>query len=332
MRALVHAEYGAALGVRDVDEPGMRERDVLVNVRAASVNPIDVHFFTGTPYFARASFGLRRPRSGRLGFDFAGTVQAVGSQVSRVRPGDEVYGCQQGCLAERIAVPADHLAPKPANLSFEQAAPVPVAGLTALDALGGKEAALAGRRVLVYGASGGVGTFAVQLARSFGATVTGVCSTANVELVQTLGAERVVDYTREDVTRGGQRFDLVLDIAGGRSWSDLAPVLAPRAVVALIGGPKTNRWIGPLDHFAKVWLASLWSRRRARVVFAAPDHANLTFLKERLESGAVQTILGACYDWTDAAAALAQVGSGHTRGKIVLTVSSERGGTAGCMS
>jgi NADPH:quinone reductase-like Zn-dependent oxidoreductase len=320
MRALVHREYGAGLELREMEEPSLREGDVLVRVRAASVNPIDWHTYTGTPLLARAAFGLRRPRSGRLGFDFAGIVEAFGSAVADVRVGDAVYGGQQGSFAERLAVPAGHLAPKPANLSFEQAATVPVAGLTALRALRDIGAVRAGQEVLVLGASGGVGSFAVQIARAFGALVTGVCSAPNVELVRALGAQRVVDYAREDVTRSGRRFDLVLDIAGGTSWSDLVRVLAPRATVALIGGPKSNRWIGPLDHFAGLRLASLWSRRRARIVLATSNRADLTALAALIESGAVTPVLERTFDLEHAAEALACVGGGHGRGKVALTL------------
>jgi NADPH:quinone reductase-like Zn-dependent oxidoreductase len=325
MRALIHTDYGSPDGaslpieLRELDDPTPRDGEVLVRVRAVSINPIDWHFLTGTPYVARLAFGLRKPRSGRLGHDLAGTVEAVGSGVARVRTGEDVYGAQTGSFAELLSVPESNLATKPANLSFEQAAAVPVAGLTALQALRDKGKLLAGQMALIHGASGGVGTFAVQLAKVLGAEVTGVCSTANVDLVRSLGADRVVDYTREDFTRGEQRFDLLLDLAGGRSWSDLRRVLAPRATVVLIGGPKANRWLAPLDHWAKVMLASVGSGRKVVPFLAHASSADLTTLEALFESGAIQPVIERRYDLSEAAQAFAHVGKGHARGKVVLS-------------
>jgi NADPH:quinone reductase-like Zn-dependent oxidoreductase len=233
------------LELREIDQPEAADDEVLVRVRAASVNPADWYAMTGSPYVARPQMGLRTPKT-RLGIDFAGVVEAVGGKVTRSRPGDEVFGAGAGSLAEYVAVPEDALVLKPANVSFEQAAAVPVAGLTALQGLCDKGRVEPGQQVLINGASGGVGTFSVQLAKSFGAEVTGVCSTRNVDLVRSLGADQVVDYTQEDFTRADRRYDLLLDVAGSRSWAACRRVLHPRATLVMVGAPKGNRVLGPL--------------------------------------------------------------------------------------
>ena len=238
MRAAVRDRYGPpdVVELRESAKPEAADGEVLVRVRATSVNPADWYEVSGTPYFGRIAGGLRRPKSSRLGTDFAGTVEAVGKDVTQFRPGDEVFGGRSGAFAEYVTVPEDRaIVPKPAGVSFEQAAAMPIAGLTALQGLRDKGGIQAGKQVLVNGASGGVGTFAVQIAKSFGAEVTGVCSTRNVELVRSLGADHVVDYTREDFTRGGRRYDIVLDVAGSRSWSEIKRVLDLHATVVLVG-------------------------------------------------------------------------------------------------
>ena len=246
MKAIVYSRFGSpdVLELREVDQPKAGEGEVLVRVRAASVNPADWYLMTGAPLVARAQMGLRGPKTGRLGVDLAGVVEAVGGAVTRLRVGDEVFGAGAGTLAECVAVPEASLVLKPAGLSFEQAAAVPVAALTALQGLRDEGRVQPGQRVLINGASGGVGTFAVQLASSFGADVTGVCSTRNVAMVRSLGADQV-DYTQEDFTRTGRRYDLLLDVAGGRSWPECVRVLDPQAALVLVGAPKGNRLLGP---------------------------------------------------------------------------------------
>lgn len=240
MKAVVRDRYGSpdVLELREVERPEVVDDGVLVRVRACSVNPYDYFVgLTGVPYVAHMEAGLLRPKSSRLGVDFAGTVEGVGRDVTRFQPGDEVFGARSGAFAEYVCV-RRAVVSKPARLTFEQAAAVPTAALTALQALRDKGRIQAGQRVLVNGASGGVGTFAVQLAKSFGAEVTGVCSTGNVDLVRSLGADRVVDYTREDFTLGGERYDLVVDVAGSRSWSELRRVLVEEGICVLVGVPR----------------------------------------------------------------------------------------------
>jgi NADPH:quinone reductase-like Zn-dependent oxidoreductase len=322
MQAIVQDRFGPpdVLELRDIDEPRVGDGDVLVRVRAASVNPADWYAMTGTPWVARPTMGLRKPKANRPGLDLAGVVGAVGGDVTRFRPGDEVFGTGAGTLAERVTVAEDALVAKPANLSFEQAAAVPVAALTALQGLRDKGRIQPGHQVLINGASGGVGTFAVQLAKALGAEVTAVCSTRNVDTVRSLGADRVVDYTREDFTRGGRRHDLLLDVAGSRPWSACQRVLEPRATLVLVGAPKGSRLLGPLDHIAKVHLASL--RAGQKVVFfisrSTPD--DLETLRELLEAGTLTPVVERTYPLRDAAHAFRYLGQGHARGKLVVTV------------
>jgi len=268
MKAIVQDKYGSpdVLELREIDKPEVGDDDVLVRVHAASVNPADCYAMTGTPYVARTQMGLRKPKSNRPGLDLAGVVEAVGGNVTRFTPGDEVFGGGTGTLAEYVCLAEDRaLVLKPANLSFEQAAAVPVAALTALQGLRDRGQIQPGQKVLINGASGGVGTFAVQIAKSFGAEVTGVCSTRNVNMVGSLGADQVIDYTREDFTWSERRYDLMLDVAGSRSWSESRRVLNPQATLVIVGAPKGNRLIGPLSHIVKVRLASL--RASQKVVF-----------------------------------------------------------------
>jgi NADPH:quinone reductase-like Zn-dependent oxidoreductase len=325
MNAIVRHDYGlpdAALVLGEVDRPSLTDDGVLVRVRAASVNPVDWHTVTGNPYVMRMSAGLRRPKLEAIGTDFAGTVEAVGSDVKQFQPGDDVFGVRIGAFAEYVCVSEDRaVAPKPANLTFEQAAAVPVAAITALQGLRDKGRIQAGHRVLINGASGGVGTFAVQIAKSFGAEVTGVCSTRNVDLVRSLGADHVVDYTLEDFTRSGQRYDLMLDMAGNRSWSDCVRVLDAKAIVVVVGGPKANRWIGPLAHVAGVRLASMRTSQKMTFFLADVNKADLLVLTELLEAGTVTPVVDAQYDGLDRVPeALGYLGEGHARGKIVVTV------------
>jgi NADPH:quinone reductase-like Zn-dependent oxidoreductase len=296
--------------------------ELLVRVRAVSVNPADLYSLTGTPYPLRIRQGLRRPNDNRLGVDFAGTVEAVGSAVTQFRVGDHIFGGKSGAFAEYVCV-RDGVALKPANLTFDQAASVPVAALTALQGLRDKGRLQAGQRVLINGASGGVGTFAVQIAKALGADLTAVCSTRNVELMGSLGADRVIDYTREDFTRGTRRYDLMLDVAGSRSWSECRRVLTPQAAFVIAGAAgvrKHNRLLGPLSHIAKVRLATLRSSQTVAFFIAKLDQADLAFLAELLEAGKVTPVIDRRYEFSNIPRALRYLGERPARGKIVVTV------------
>jgi NADPH:quinone reductase-like Zn-dependent oxidoreductase len=322
MKASTHRNFGSpdVLELREVEEPRAGDGEVLVAVRAASVNPADWYAMTGMPWVARAQMGLRGPRSGRLGIDLAGEVAAVGTGVTRFSPGDEVFGTGDGTLAESVAVAEDTLARKPARLSFEQAAAVPVAALTALQGLRDKGRLRQGQRVLVNGASGGVGTFAVQLAKALGAEVTAVCSTRNVEMARSLGADRVVDYAQEDFTATDRRHDLLLDVAGSRPWSACRRVLEPQGRLVMVGAPKGSRLLGPLGHIAGVRLASLGASQKVVFFISKGSGEDLTALADLLERGAVTPCVERTDPLAEAAHAFRYLGAGHARGKLVVTV------------
>ncbi len=322
MRAMVYERYGPpdVLELKEIERPAVVDDGVLVRVHAASVNPFDWHFLTGTPYLARLGVGLRKPKNHVLGVDFAGTVEAVGKEVTQFHPGDEVFGARNGAFGEYVCV-RKSVALKPANLTFEQAAAVPVAGVTALQGLRDKGRLQAGHKVLINGASGGVGTFAVQIAKSFGAEVTGVCSTRNVDAVRSLGADHVIDYTQGDFTRSGQRYDLMFDVAGNRSWSECKRVLTDKATLVVVGGRKTNRWIGPMGDGIKKRLVSLPGSRRVVSPFLAKiTREDLAVLKELLESGRVTPVIEKQYELGEVPEAVGYVGAGHAQGKVVITV------------
>ena len=322
MRAVVQDRYGPpeVLELREVDEPRAGNGEVLVRVRAASVNPADWYRMTGLPWVARAQTGPRRPRSGRLGLDLAGEVAAVGAGVTRFSPGDEVFGTGEGTLAERVAVAETTLARKPARLSFEQAAAVPVAALTALQGLRDKGRLQPRQRVLVNGASGGVGTFAVQLAKALGAEVTAVCSTRNVAAARSLGADRVVDYTREDFTATDRLHDLLLDVAGSRPWPACRRVITPLGRLVLVGAPKGSRLLGPLGHMAGIRLASLRASQKVVFFISKAGAEDLATLAELLEAGTVTPCVERTWPLAGTADALRHLGEGHARGKLVVTV------------
>jgi NADPH:quinone reductase-like Zn-dependent oxidoreductase len=321
MQAIVRPRYGPpeVLELREVGKPELVDDGVLVRVRASSVNAGDWYGMTGTPYVARAQLGLRRPKSELLGTDFAGTVEAAGKDVPQFRPGDEVFGGRSGAFAEYVCVRGG-IAPKPANLGFEEAAAVPVAALTALQALRDKGKLQAGQHVLVNGASGGVGTFAVQIAKALGAEVTAVCSTQNVEQARSLGADRVVDYTRDDFTRSGVRADLMIDVAGSRSWSDCRRVLAPNATLVIVGGPRGNPFLGPLGRVASMRVASLRGGQTAVFFIAQFNKPDMATLRELVESGSVKPVVERTYALSETADALRAMGEGHLRGKLVIGV------------
>src|SRR5438552_8409367 len=257
MKAIVYRNYGSpeVLKWEETEKATAGDNEVLIKVRAASVNPYDWHFMRGTPYFLRILAGLRKPKDKRLGVDVAGQIEAVGRNVTQFKPGDEVFGVSRGAFAAYARASESKLARKPENVTFEQAAAVPIAGLTALQGLRDKGQIQPGHKVLINGASGGVGTFAVQIAKSFGAEATGVCSTRNVDLARSLGADHVIDYTREDFTQSDRRYDLMFDVAGSRSWSECRRVLNPQATLVVVGAPKGGRLMGPLGHIVRLLLA-----------------------------------------------------------------------------
>jgi NADPH:quinone reductase-like Zn-dependent oxidoreductase len=321
MKAIVHERYGRpdVLELRDVAVPVPADDQVLVRVHASSVNPVEWYGVTG-PVFARVGSGLRTPSFTGVGADFAVTIESVGKDVEGLAPGDEVYGVAAGSWAEYACARGERLGPKPASLSFEEAAAVPIAAVTALQALRDKGRVEPGQKVLINGGSGGVGAFAVQLAKSFGAEVTAVCSTGNVELVGSLGADRVVDYTREDFTRLGERFDVMLDVAGSRSFFELRRVLTPEATVVLVGGRMTYRGLGPIPHLLGSRLKAI-GRSQSAVSFLAkvtPDE--LAVLRELLDAGTIRPVIDRRYGLEDAADALAYLGEGHAQGKVVVTI------------
>ena len=323
MRAAVRDRYGPpdVVELREIDKPVPTDDEVLVRVCAASLNLADWYAVTGRPYVGRAQMGLIEPKSNRLGVDYAGTVEAVGGNVTEFQPGDEVFGGRDGAYAEYVCAREDRaIAPKPANLTFEQAAAVPIAALTALQGLRDKGQLQPGQKVLVNGASGGVGTFAIQIAKALGAEVTAVCSTPNVEIARSLGADQVIDYTQEDFTRGDRRYDLMLDIAGSRSWSECRRVLTPQATLVIVGGPKTDRLFGPLGGVARKWLGGRFSSRKVVFFIAKFNKADMLVLRELLESGKVTPVIDRKYESSEIADAFRYIGEGHAKGKIVITV------------
>jgi NADPH:quinone reductase-like Zn-dependent oxidoreductase len=321
MKAIVHERYGrpSVLELRDVDKPAVEDSQVLVRVHASSVNPVEWYGVTGfLP--ARMGSGWRKPDDPTVGADLAGHVEAVGRNVKDFGPGDEVFGVSGSSWAEYTSARADRIARKPANLSFEEAAAVPVAGITALQGLRDKGRVQPGQKVLINGASGGVGTFAVQLAKAFGAEVTGVCSTANVEQARTLGADRVVDYTKDDFTKLDVRHDLMLDIAGSRSFLDFRRVLTPEATVVLIGGRMTYRGVAGLPHIAGTILKSKGRSQTVTFFVAKVTTEDLALLGKLLETGEVKSVIERRYELSEAPEALAYLGQGHARAKIVIEV------------
>ncbi|HWD42867.1 MAG TPA: NAD(P)-dependent alcohol dehydrogenase [Actinomycetota bacterium] len=322
MQAITYHRYGApeVLQLEEVEQPVPGDGEVLVRVHAASVNPRDWHFLRGLPYVLRP-LALRVPTDGGLGSDVAGRVEAAGRGVTRFRPGDEVYGyVQRGAFAEFASVPERVLGPKPANLSFEQAAAVPLAAMTALQGLRDHGRVRAGERVLVVGASGGVGTFVVQLAKLLGAEVTGVCSTRNLELVRSLGADHVVDYTREDFAGNGRRYDLILQLAGTRTPADCRRALTPTGRLLLSSGEGPGRWIGPLGRMARAVVLSPFVSQRLGAFEAKPSGADLRALAELIEAGKVVPVIDRTYPLVETPAALGYLETGHARGKVVITV------------
>ena len=322
MKAIVQTQYGAPdlLEVREIAKPSFGDNEVLLSVRAAALNPLDWHVVRGLPYMLRIGNGFARPKKLVVpGVDVAGVVEAVGPKVDRLRPGDEVFGACNGALAELAVARADRVVAKPARLSFEQAAAIPVAGLTALQGLRDRGRIAAGQKVLVVGAAGGVGTFAVQIAKAFGAEVTGVCSARNVELVRSLGADRVVDYGREDFTRSGRRYDLVLDMAGTHTLRACRRAMTPRGIYVVVGAPSGNWFEGP-DRFLKALLLSSFVGQKFQAFISAAKREDLVALSELVEAGKVTPVIDRSYALHEAPAALRYVEEGHARGKVVVAI------------
>jgi len=322
LKAITYHRYGSpdVLEFQEVDEPVVKDDEVLVRVRAASVNPRDWHFMRGLPYVMRP-LGLRRPKDGVPGSDVAGQVEAVGKTVTRFRPGDEVFAhVLAGGFAEYTCVSEAVLGLKPANLTFEQAAAVPLAALTALQGLRDHGRIQSGQKILIIGASGGVGTFAVQLGKSFGADVTGVCSTRNVEMVRSIGADHVVDYTQEDFTQSDQKYDLIFQLAGTRSPSDCRRALTSKGTLILSSGESGGRWIGPIDRIIKAVVLSPFVSQRLGTFEAKRSKEDLQVLKELVESGKVSPVIDRTYPLSEVPEAIRYLEEGHARGKVVITV------------
>jgi NADPH:quinone reductase-like Zn-dependent oxidoreductase len=325
MKAIVYCDYGVPnLKLQEIEKPTPADDQLLVKVHAASVNPLDWHFVEGTPYMMRAmGVGLRKPKDTRLGVDFAGSVEAVGKNITKFKVGDEVFGGRTGAFAEYVCVREPRaVALKPANITFEQAASVPIAAITALQGVRDKGKVQPGQKVLINGASGGVGTFAVQIAKSFGADVTGVCSTRNLDMVRSLGADQVIDYTKEDFTKSDQRYDVILDNVANRSLSECRRVLKPNGIYVLIGGggANENRWLGPgLTQAFKAIVLSKFVSQKMGMMLAELNQKDLTFLADLMQSGKVTPVIDRTYKLSDLPDAIRYLEEGHARGKVVIT-------------
>jgi NADPH:quinone reductase-like Zn-dependent oxidoreductase len=322
MKAVINDEFGSpdVLRLREIERPAIGDDGVLVRVRAASVNPLDWHFVRGEPYFARlVGVGLRRPKSAVRGVDVAGVVERVGATVSDLRPGDEVFGTCGGAFAEYARGRVVRLAPKPAGLTFEQAAAIPIAGVTALQGLRDKGRLEPGQRVLINGAAGGVGTFAVQIAKAFGAEVTGVCSTRNVELVRSIGADHVIDYTGDDFTRIRERYDLVVDNVGNRPLRHLRRIVIPGGKLILAAGGR-GRWVEPLPTMLKTFVYSRFVSQEVIKFFANIRGDDLLALKDMIETGKIMPVIDRTYPLNEVPDAIRYLETGHARGKVVITL------------
>ena len=326
MQAVVYFQYGSpdVLELRDVDRPVVEDDEVLIRVRAAAANPQDWHYMRGLPYIMRPiATGIFKPKANILGSDVAGQVEAVGNSVTRFSPGDEVFArVETGGFAEYVSIAEDLIGLKPAILTFEQAAAVPMAGLVALQALRDKADLQRGQKVLINGASGGIGTFAVQIAKSLGAEVTGVCSTRNVDLVRSIGADHVIDYTQDDFTQSTERYDLILDTVGNRSLSDCRSVLVPEGTFLTVGGGG-GRLLGPASQMLKALALSPFVSQTTTAIDTTrnkQDARILNDLKELIEAGLVTPVIDSTYPLSDAPEAIRHLEAGHARGKIVVTV------------
>ena len=326
MKAVIREAYGSpeVLELRDIDRPGIGEGEVLVRVRAAGLDRGVWHIMTGLPYPIRlAGYGLRAPKNPVIGSDVAGVVEAVGEEVGRFQPGDEVFGIGEGTFAEYARALEDKLAPKPENLTFEQAAVVAVSGLTALQGMRDHGRVRQGQAVLIVGASGGVGTYAVQLAKAFGARVTGVCSTAKADVVRAIGADHVVDYTQEDFAEGERRYDLILDIGGNSSLSRLRRALTRGGHLVIVGGEGGGRWLGGTDRQLRALALSPFVGQKLGTFVSSENHEDMSVLKELIEAGKVTPVIDRSYPLGDVPEAIRYLEEGRARGKVVITVAGE---------
>ena len=323
MKAINYYNYGSpdVLRFEEIQKPTAGDNEVLIKVRAASVNPLDWHFMRGTPYFLRMMAGLRKPKDRRLGVDVAGRVEAVGKNVTQFNPGDEVFGSCRGAFAEYVCTEESALVKKPDNLTSEQAASVPVAAFTALQGLRDKAHIQSGHKVLINGAAGGVGTFAVQIAKSFGAEVTGVCSTKNVEMVRSIGADHVIDYTQKDFTKSGERYDLFFDCVGNHSLSACRRILNPGGSYVPVGG-SAGRWmIGPLARGITTRVLSWFvSQKLVAFFLAKSSKEDLAVMCELMKAGKVTPVIDKRYSLSEVPEAIRYLEAGHARGKVVITL------------
>lgn len=322
MKAIVYRDYGPpeVLKCEEMERPTAGDNEILIKVRAASVNPLDWHFMRGMPYFLRLMTGLRQPKDKRLGVDVAGRVEAVGKNVTQFKAGDEVFGTCRGALAEYACTSESALVIKPDSVTFEQAASVPIAAFTALQGFRDRGQIQPGQKVLINGAAGGVGTFAVQIAKSFDADVTGVCSTKNVELVRSIGADHVIDYTQEDFTKSGQRYDVFFDCVGNHSLSSCRRVMNPRGIYIMVGGPNTGRWIGPLARSIQALVLSRFVSQSMVMIMARRSKEDLTTLCELMTTGKVTPVIDRRYRLSKVPEAIRYLEEGHARGKVVITL------------
>jgi NADPH:quinone reductase-like Zn-dependent oxidoreductase len=323
MKAIVQDTYGSldVLELREIEKPEIEGDEVLLRVHAAGVDRGVWHLMTGLPYLVRiAGYGLRVPKNPVLGMDLAGVVEAVGKNVTRFQPGDEVFGIGKGSFAEYARAREDKLAPKPANLTFEQAAVVAISGLTALQALRDHGRIEPGQKVLIIGASGGVGTFAVQIAKAFGAHATGVCSTAKVETVRSIGADHVIDYTREDFAKGEQRYDLILDIGGNSTLARLRRTLTPEGTLVIVGGEGGGRWLGGIDRQLRAMMLSPFVGQKLGTFISKENREDMLALKELIESGKLTPVIDRTYPLAEVPEAIRYLQEGHAQGKVVITV------------
>ena len=321
MKAVVYCDYGPpdVLKLETIAKPVPNDTQVLVKVRAASVNPFDWHFMRGEPYIMRLGNGLRKPASTRLGVDFSGTVEAVGKNVTQFKPGDEVFGGKMGAFAEYICVSEKFLISKPENMTFEQVGSVQIAGLTALQSLRDKGKLQPGQKVLINGASGGVGTFAVQIGKTLGAHVTGVCSTRNVDMVRSLGADHVVDYTKEDFTKGAERYDLIVDLVGNHGLLAVRRALTPNGKYVMVGGQK-GRWLAPMDTVIRAFMLKPFVSQEMGFMISSVSKEDLTFLRDLMQSGKLTPVMDKTYPLSQVPDAIAYLETGRARGKVVITL------------
>jgi NADPH:quinone reductase-like Zn-dependent oxidoreductase len=322
VKAIVYHQYGApaVLQCEEIEKPVAGDDEVLIKVRAASVNPLDWHFMRGVPYLVRIAAGLRRPKITRLGVDVAGEVEAVGRNVTQFKPGDEVFGSCRGAFAEYVCTSESALVVKPENMTFEQAASVPVAVFTALQGLRDRGQIKPGQKVLINGAAGGVGTLAVQIAKWFGADATGVCSTRNVDMVRSIGADRVIDYTQDDFTKSGQRYDLIFDCVGNHSLSACRRVLDPKGAYIVVGGPSSRWMIGLLARLIKMVALSRLSSQSLVMVLAKSSKEDLTLIRELMGAGKVTPVIDRRYGLCEVPEAIRYLEEGHARGKVVIAL------------